>query len=181
MSADELQELHEHAEHGAHNPSMAPVSLTMAILAVLVAIVSLLGHRTHTEEVVLQTKVNDQWAYYQGKDTRLHVDDKLGALAGFMATSDASKAAVWVEANKREAEKYEKQKEEIQAKADELEHETDIEGRRTDRYDLGEVFLEIALVVTSITLLSGKRAFWLFGMALGVIGILTACTVVFVR
>jgi len=107
MSADELQELREHAEHGAHNPSMAPVSLTMAILAVLVAIVSLLGHRTHTEEVVLQTKVNDQWAYYQGKDTRLHVDDKLGALAGFMATSDASKAVAWIAANKEEAEKYE--------------------------------------------------------------------------
>src|SRR5215472_15927240 len=132
MAADELEDLQEHAEHAAHNRSMVPVSLTMAILAVLVAIVSLLGHRTHTEEVVLQTKVNDQWAYYQGKDTRLHVDDKFGALAGFMATSDAGKAAAWIEANKEEAGKYEKQKEEILAKAKELEHETDIEGRRTD-------------------------------------------------
>src|SRR5690348_2486906 len=111
MSADELHELHEHATHAAHDPSMAPVSLTMAILAVLVAVISLLGHRTHTEEVVLQTRANDQWAYYQGKDTRLHVDQKLGALAGFLSTTDTTKAATWIEANKSEAEKYQKQKE----------------------------------------------------------------------
>ena len=39
----------------------------MAVLAVLVATVSLLGHRTHTEEIILQNQVTDQWAYYQAK------------------------------------------------------------------------------------------------------------------
>src|SRR5579864_6775623 len=68
--ADELQELEENAEHGAHEPSLAPVTLTMAIFAVLVAAVSLLGHRAHTEELLLQTKATDQWAYYQAKDIR---------------------------------------------------------------------------------------------------------------
>ena len=67
---DELQELQENAEHGAHESSMAPVTLTMAIFAVLVAAVSLLGHRAHTEELLLQTKATDQWAYYQAKDIR---------------------------------------------------------------------------------------------------------------
>src|SRR5260370_39821956 len=95
MSAEEFQELHEHADHAAHNPSMAPVSLTMAILAVLVAVVSLLGHRTHTGEVVLQPRANDQWAYYQGKDPRLHVDQKLGGMAGFLPTQIAPKTADW--------------------------------------------------------------------------------------
>src|SRR5271163_1732583 len=67
---EELHELQEHAEHGAHEPSLAPVTLTMAIFAVLVAAVSLLGHRSHTEELLLQTKATDQWAYYQAKDIR---------------------------------------------------------------------------------------------------------------
>jgi hypothetical protein len=176
MSADELQELHEHAEHAAHNPSMAPVSLTMAILAVLVAVVSLLGHRTHTEEVVLQTQANDQWAYYQGKDTRLHTDQKLIGLAGFAATSDLSKEAAWVESTKTEAEKYEKQKDDIQAEARKLEAEATIARRRADRFDLGEVFLEIALVITSITLLSGRKIFWALGIASGVAGVLIAAS-----
>ena len=136
MSADEFQELHEHAEHAAHNPSMAPVSLTMAILAVLVAVVSLLGHRTHTEEVVLQTKANDQWAYYQGKDTRLHTDEKLIGLAGFAANSDSSKEAAWVESTKAEAKNYEKQKDDIQAEARKLEaehHKLELEAKGIER------------------------------------------------
>ena len=114
MSAEEFHELHEHIEHGAHNPEMAPVSLTMAILAVLVAVVTLLGHRMHTEEVVMQTRANDQWAYYQGKDTRLHTDQKLVGLAGVLKGTDSSKAASWIESTKAEADKYDKQKEEIE-------------------------------------------------------------------
>src|SRR5580704_14538659 len=63
--AEELTELHERAEQGRERPDMAPITLTMAVLAVLVAAVSLMGHRTHTEEIILQNKVTDQWAYYQ--------------------------------------------------------------------------------------------------------------------
>ena len=63
---EELQELQERAEHAAQH-AMAPVSLTMAVLAVLVAVVTLLGHRAHTEEGLLQTKVTDQWSYYQAE------------------------------------------------------------------------------------------------------------------
>ena len=176
MGAEEFQELHEHAEHAAHDHSMAPVSMTMAVLAVLVAIVSLLGHRTHTEEVVLQTKANDQWAYFQAKDTRLHIDQKFADFAAFAATADAAKAAKSREANQAEADKYRDQKKDIESEAKNLEKEAGVQQARADRYDLGEVFLEIGLVVTSITLLSGKRSFWYLGMVLGVVGVVAAFT-----
>ncbi len=42
----------------------------MAILAVFVAAVSVLGHRAHTEEIILQNRVTDTWAYYQAKNTQ---------------------------------------------------------------------------------------------------------------
>lgn len=179
--SEELQELHEHAQHGAHNPEMAPVSLTMAILAVLVAIVTLLGHRMHTEEVVLQTLANDQWAYYQGKDTRLHTDQKLIGMAGFLPSSDSSKTAAWLESTKAEANKYADDKDKIQHDAREKEAEATIARRRADRFDLGEVFLEVALVITSITLLSGRRVFWWLGMASGLIGIIVAASHIFIQ
>lgn len=179
--SDELQELHEHAEHGAHHPEMAPVSLTMAILAVLVAIVTLLGHRMHTEEVVMQTRANDQWAYYQGKDTRLHTDQKLIGMAGFLPSSDSGKSTNWLESTKAEAEKYDKQKDEIQSEAQKLENEATLARRRADRFDLGEVFLEIALVITSITLLSGRKIFWWMGMTSGLIGVLVAASHMFIQ
>src|SRR5579863_7917036 len=67
---EDLNELHENAEHGANEKSLAPVTVTMAMFAVLVAGVSLLGHRAHTEEIILQTRSTDQWAYYQAKEIR---------------------------------------------------------------------------------------------------------------
>ena len=181
MGSEELHELHEHAEHGARHREMAPVSLTMAFLAVAVAVVSLLGHRAHTEEVMLQTQANDQWAYYQGKDVRLHADKKFAALSGFVAIADATKAEQSRAANEAELEEYGKQTKEIQTEAKKLEVEANREARRGDRLDLAEVFLEIALVITSVTLLSGNRMFWYGGLVLGIGGLVVACTSVMVR
>src|SRR5579885_1524912 len=118
--SEELSELQEHAEHAKHNPALAPVSVTMAVLAVLVAVVSLLGHRSHTEEVVLQSEANDQWSYYQAKDIRLHMDQELVGEAGFLAIQDQSKASEWRAANQKEIEKYQQQKDETQERAREL-------------------------------------------------------------
>lgn len=181
MGAEELQELHEHAEHGAHNRELAPVSLTMAFLAVAVAVVSLLGHRAHTEEVMLQTQANDKWGYYQGKDVRLHADKQFAALAAFVAVADPTKAERARAANETELEEYSKQTKEIQAEANKLEDEMRMQGRRGDRFDLAEVFFEIALVITSITLLSGNRTFWYGGLTLGALGLITACSSLLVR
>src|SRR5215470_7265266 len=172
----ELEELQEHAEHGKAHPDLAPVTLTMAILAVLVAIVSLLGHRSGTEEVILQNKVTDQWSYYQTKNTRLHTDELFADLAGVVTARDSEAAASIQEKVRIEAERYTEEKKELETKAHELEQEFDRTHRKTDRFDLGEVFLEIALVITSITLLSGRRIFWHFGLLFAAIGIIVAAT-----
>lgn len=176
MSADELHELQESAEHGHHDPSLAPVSLTMAVLAVLVAVVSLLGHRAHTEEVVLQARSSDQWAYYQAKNIRQHEDELFSGMAGVINGNDAEGMAKFQEKYSQEAERYKQDKEKIQEGARELEREVGTERKRADRYDLAEVFLEIGLVITSITLLSGRRIFWHLGILMGVVGIAVAIT-----
>lgn len=175
MSADELSELQEHAEHGKH-PGMAPVSLTMAVLAVAVAVVSLVGHRAHTEEVVLQAKASDQWAFYQAKSIRRHADEQFTDTASVMTTTDAAAMAKLREKYSSEAERYKNDQKGIEEKAIDMEKEVATETKRADRFDLAEVFLEIGLVITSITLLSGKRLFWFLGMVMGVVGIVVAAT-----
>ena len=179
--SDELQELQEHAEHAAHNRQLAPVSLTMAFLAVAVAVVSLLGHRAHTEEVVLQGRANDAWGYYQGKDVRLHADKQFAALTGFLAVTDSAKAEQARKMNEAEIEEYGKQTKEIRAEAEKLGGEMRVQAKRADRFDLAEVFLEIALVITSITLLSGNRLFWYCGIVFGIVGFVVAGTYLLVR
>lgn len=172
--SEELNELHEHAEHAREHPDLAPVTLTMAVLAVLVATVSLLGHRTHTEEIILQNKVTDEWAYYQAKNIRRHNDELFADLTSIVATKDAEAATKLQEKYRGEADRYKEDQKELDAKAHETEKETDLTRRKADRFDLGEVFLEIALVVTSITLLSGRRIYWHLGLLVAVAGVVVA-------
>ncbi len=179
--SDELQELQENAEHAHHRPDLAPVSLTMAVLAVMVAVVTLLGHRAHTEEVVLQAKASDQWAYYQAKNIRQHEDELFSDLTASVASKDADGMAKFRDKSTQDGERYKREKGEIQDKARELENEVAMERKRADRYDLAEVFLEIGLVITSITLLSGKRIFWYLGIVLAVVGVVIAVTGVLIH
>lgn len=176
MSSEELNELKERAEHAKEDPTLAPVSVTMAVLAVLVAVVSLLGHRAHTEEVVLQAKSSDQWAFYQAKNIRRHTDELFTDLTSVQATTDAATLAKLRDKYSQEAARYKEEQKEIEDEALKLEGEVGTERKRADRFDLGEVFLEVGLVITSITLLSGRRLFWGFGMVLGVTGIVVAAS-----
>jgi hypothetical protein len=179
--SEELHELQEHAEHAREHPDLAPVTLTMAVLAVLVATVSLLGHRTHTEEIILQNKVTDQWAYYQAKNIRRHNDEMFADITTLMATKDAEAAAKLQEKYRGEADRYKDEQKELEKEAHATERETELARRKADRYDLGEVFLEIALVITSITLLSGRRIFWHLGVVIATAGLLVAASAWFVR
>ena len=179
--SEELQELHEHAEHAREHPDLAPITLTMAVLAVMVATVSLLGHRTHTEEIILQNKVTDQWAYYQAKNIRRHTDELFADLTTVVASKDAEGVAKLQEKYRAEADRYKDEQKELDTKARELEKEAELTRRKGDRFDLGEVFLEIALVITSITLLSGRRMFWHLGLLMATVGVLVAASAWIVR
>ena len=179
--SEELHELEEHAEHARENPELAPVTITMAVLAVLVATISLLGHRTHTEEIILQNKVTDQWSYYQAKNIRLHTDELFAGLAAVVTTKDAEASAKLQEKVRTEADRYKDEKKELETKAHELEQEFALTHRKADRFDLGEVFLEVALVITSITLLSGRRAFWLIGLVTAIAGVFIGASALLLR
>ncbi len=178
---DEVQELRESAEKAREDRSLAAVSLTMAVLAVFVAVVSLAGHRAHTEEVVLQARASDQWAYYQAKNIREHEDALFADFSTAVASKDAGAMDKFRDKLTQEAERYKREKGEIQEEARKLESEGTKERKRADRYDLAEVFLEIGLVITSITLLSGRRIFWHLGIVLGMVGVVVAVTGAVIR
>jgi hypothetical protein len=178
--ADELHELQENAEHG-REAGLAPVTISMAILAVLVAVVSLLSHRTHTEEILLQTKASDQWAFYQAKNIRRHTYELFLDQLSVFPVKDAAAAEKIEEKYKKELERYAEEQKEIEAEARKLESEEGIEQHRVDRYDLGEVLLEVSLVIASITLLTRQRLYWGFALLLAAAGGAIAATGLLIR
>lgn len=185
MEANEAQELHEHAEHAGHDKAMMPVALTMTILAVLVAVVTVLGHRTHTEAILNQTRaameqnlVADDWAFYQAKKIRANDTELTADLMNVLAIANKDEAKKkakdyadhqqkWV-ADLKEGEEKAREDEK---KVREFEQKVEENEKRADHFDLGEALLEIGLVITSITLLTKKRAYWYVGMSASVVGI----------
>ena len=153
---------------------LAPVSLTMAILAVFVAAISVLGHRAHTEEIILQNRVTDTWAYYQAKNTQRQTTELFLDMLRISEFKDQKTAEALKDKYQDISKSLGGRQDEIKNEARNLEKEMDVERRRADRFDLGESFLEIALVVTSITLLTRKRFFWGMGFVAAAIGLVIA-------
>ena len=188
MEANEAQELQEHAEHAEHDQSLRPVALTMTVLAVLVAVVTVLGHRTHTEAILNQTRAAveqnraaDDWAYYQAKKIRSNDTALTADLMSVLAISDKNKAQKieksyadhqekWTAELKEEEEKAREE----EKKVSEFEKKVEEAEARAKHFDLGEVLLEIGLVITSITLLTRKRAYWYLGLGFSVVGMVAA-------
>ena len=169
----ELPEVHHGGEEG---PLVLPVSITISIMAVLVASVALVGHRTHTEELLRQSQASDRWAQYQAKSVRLHETQGFSDVVNIVASLDKERGAALREKYIKEVEHYQSDKEDISKEAKDLEAERDLSGRKADRFDGGEALLEIGLVICSITLLTKRKLFWFGGMLIGGLGVALALT-----
>jgi hypothetical protein len=166
--------LEDHANHHEEGPWTLPVAITISILAVLVAMATLMGHRSSIEAVLLQTQATNQWAYYQAKNNRLHLMQSDADLLGVLTVADKEKAAALREKDLKEIERYDNDKDQISEKAKEFETERAVISRREDRFDAGEVILDIALIICSLTLLTKIKAFWYSGIAIGTVGFFVA-------
>ncbi len=174
--AHEVQEIAERAGEPAHDPIHLPVTITMAILAVFVAAVGLQSHRAHTEEVVLQNKASDQWQHYQAKNTRRHTYELFLDLLPVLDLKDGEQTTKVREKYLHEVERNKEDQNEIEAVARGYEKELTVERSKANRFDLGEVCLEAALVIVSMTLLTKRKTFWGIGMAVAVLGLGIALT-----
>ena len=181
ISQDDVQELHEHAEHAQHDRSLLPVSFSMSVLAVLVAVVTLLGHRAHTEEVVGQIRATDTWAEYQAVNTRRHTYEVFGEFIEITPPNNPGAAQKLRDSFLHQSQQYDDRRKELRSEAEHLEQEVRQDEHKANRFDFGEALLEVALVITSITLLTRRRPFWYLGTAIGLLGIIVAVTGVFIR
>jgi hypothetical protein len=150
-------------------------------MAVLVAGATLLGHRAHTEELLLQSQATDQWAYYQAKNGRYNGMQNTADLIQTMIPRDKDKAEAILKKYEKDIERYDSDKEDISEKAKELEKERDLVSRRADRFDGGEALLEIGLVICSITMLTKRKFFWFSGALIGALGVALALTGLFLH
>ena len=171
---DELRE----AVEKAHEPFDRTVGATMAIVAAALALVSVLGNISITEELLEQQKASDQWAYYQSKSIRRYQSESAADVLRTLPGPAAAGVARKYDAN---VDRYRQDADEISRKAREFEHESSVKGRHALRFHFAEVFLEIAIVFCSLSLLTRRRWFWSAGVVLTVGGAGAALTVLLIR
>lgn len=164
----EHEEVEEHVHH-AKEPFDKLVAGTMAGVAALLAIVAVFGQTFNTEKLLKSQQSADQWSYYQAKNIRRYV---AGATIDVLNQSKAD--AKLVEKYAKDGVKYDKEMAEIKEKAEGLEKESDSAGERAERFHLGEVFLEIAIVLSSLAILTKRKEFFYGGATASVIGIVMA-------
>ena len=161
-----------HVPHGEHHAAEGALGRWVAIFTAVVATLgALIGHEAEeiankaillkNEAVLKKTDAADQWSYYQAVSTKSHLTELALSLAA------AEKRA---ELTDRIA-KYDRQKEEIKAKADKLEEASAKANEMSahlamprERYMYGLALLQVAISVGSVTVLTGQR--WLFAVAI---------------
>jgi len=166
-----MAELEIHAGHEHSNDEFGRrVGVMVGIIGIFLAVITISSHRAHTAAVIERTKANDQWSFYQAKKLRQHLADVGAGLAGALAT-DPARVEKLVEGLNKEKERYARETEEIQKEANAKEQESDHEEERAVWLDLGEGFLELGLVLSSLYFLSKRRFFPVFGGLGALIGL----------
>lgn len=163
-------EIEEHV-HKAHDPFDKIVAGTMAIIAAVLAMVSVLGLHFISEKLLNQQLASDQWAFYQAKNIRHY--------SAQVARDLLAQAKAAPEVTGRYADdmaRYDKDMKEIQTKAKEYENEREVDSRRAERLHFGEVFLEIAIVLSSLAILTKRKLWYIAGSVSAVGGLILAAT-----
>jgi hypothetical protein len=173
MEPTEIQEFSKQMKE-AGEAALTRISLAISILAVLVAMVTVLSHRSHTQAVLLQSRANDQWEEYQSRKLRAENLQVTVDLLSLQPVTDKASTDKKIADYSAKVTKWTGQLVDDQKKAKDLEAEVEVAEAKASHFDLGEALLQISVVLASITLLTRKNAYFFFGLALGMGGLVVA-------
>jgi hypothetical protein len=163
-----MPEIEVTPEHAA-DPNTRRVGILVGVVGILLSVVTIASHRAHTEAVIHRTESNDAWAYYQAKKIREYTSEVAVTLLHTLS-ADLGKLEEPVQKLESARAKYAADAEKIQDEARAKDGETKIEERRALRFDIGEGFLELGLVLCSLYFLARKNFFPIFGVLASAVG-----------
>jgi hypothetical protein len=165
MAEVEIHTGHDHSGDGFAQG----VGVAVGVIGIILAIVTIGSHRAHTQAVIDRTEENDQWSFYQAKKIRQQVLE-VGADLARSLTSDERKVQAIVDKFTKQSTRYADETQEIEKEARTRHEETAREEGRAVRLDIGEGFLELGLVLSSLYFLSKRKFFPVIGITAAVIG-----------
>lgn len=156
-------------------PWLNYLALTTVILAVCATLATFKGGGHSTRSILRQSQASDAWAYYQAKSVKQNLYEvqrdsmELALREASGHHAEVLKAAL-AENAKRVA-KYDKEKNEIFKDAKRLEGERDQAARYGQAFGFAVIFLQVAILLSSVAALMKKKALWLVGVVVGAVGL----------
>jgi hypothetical protein len=161
-------EIHTGHDHAGDSFGQG-VGVAVGVIGIILAIVTIGSHRAHTQAVINRTEENDQWSFYQAKKNRQQVLDVDAQLARALSP-DESKVQALIDQFSKQSVHYAQETLDIEKEARAKHGETVREEGRAVRLDIGEGFLELGLVLSSLYFLSKRKFFPVLGITAAVIG-----------
>lgn len=155
------------------------LALTTVIFAVCATLSTFRGGGHSTRSVLSQSQASDQWAYYQSKSIKGYLyelqkekfelelraaDPRIKKILG----EDYGKK---IEAYSRKIKKYDEEKATIEKEARALESSRDEAQKHSKAFGMAVIFLQIAILLSSIAALLKKKIVWILGLVTGLLGL----------
>jgi hypothetical protein len=168
----------EELKEKSENSFSKRIALFTSIYAVILAICALGGNNSMKEMLLAQQEASNQWAYYQAKNIREYLyrieKDRLETM--LVERGDTMKPDVRkhyqdkIDKVSAESARLVKDKQEISVKAKEQEHERDINRDKDPYFDFGEALLQIAIVLSSVSIIARSIQVFYFSLVAAVLG-----------
>ena len=168
------EELHEHSvSHFSRR-----VALVTAIFAVVLAIAALGGNHAMKEMLLAQQQSSDQWAFYQAKVIREHLyrgqklrlEADLSERDGTLKPEARQKLEALLAKLGEEEQRYGAEKKDIEAEAKKLEGLRDSYQARDPYFLIAEALLQVAIVMSSVSILARSRLIFSFSLVVAIMG-----------
>ena len=148
------------------------LALSTAIMAVLAALTTLYMGKYSSRAIMAQGQESDQWAYFQAKSIKEHTFELSRKQLELQMLGQKDLAGEGAEAYKKtiakydsEVKRYGDERKEIKAKAEEIAKRKLLAQDMGGNFAYALIFLQIALMLSSISSLTKRKYLWYIALA----------------
>ncbi|SCK09886.1 DUF4337 domain-containing protein [Vogesella sp. LIG4] len=160
-------------------PWLSYLALTTVILAVCATLSTFKGGGYSTRSVLAQSQASDQWAYYQAKGIKGNLYDVERErlqfeLDNLPAGTPAATREHYQQQLKKLGDKvtrYGNERSQIEQEARKLESIRDAAQRQGKPFGVAVIFLQVAILISSVAGLFKRKIIWLAALPVGVLGL----------
>lgn len=155
------------------------LAVATVIFAVCATLSTFKGGSYSTKSLLSQSQASDKWAHYQSKSMKGYLYEIQKTILELQAKHLATKDNQVVEDYdiligdfSKKIGKYDQEKKDIQKEASQFESIRDEAQKHSKPFGIAVIFLQIAILLSSIAALLKKKLVWYLGLAVGLFGMI---------